>query len=134
MNMQLRAGELAKAWNGLPDAFTSGAMMALPKAQLRSWLELTSLASQRSRAYMDIPGTLSRCRSVQDIAREQARFWEVAAGQYNHTAKAIFGIWTGLMAAAGEASRAAVPVPRDLITFPEAAPAPAPRSSGREAA
>ncbi len=132
MNMHLRPGDLSATWQSLPQLASSTAMMALPKAQTRTWLEIVALSSRRAQAYMAIPTELAACRSPQDVMSAQARFWETAFAQYNQSARAIADIWTGLMPSAAAQPRSATPVPaqRDLITFPD----PAPQRGGREAA
>lgn len=132
MNMQLRPGEVASPWKGLPELASSEVMMAVPKAQMRTWTELVSLSSRRTRAYMEIPGQVTTCTSLQDLVRAQTRFWESAFADYNRTAHAIAGIWGSVLPRPPAPVQAAPAAPRDLITFQE--PAAPKARGGREAA
>ena len=53
---------------------------------LRMWTrgnaDMMTLASQRARAYMELPGRLGACHSPADVVREQMHFWQTAAEQY----------------------------------------------------
>jgi hypothetical protein len=52
------------------------------KATARCQLEAISLASRRAQAYMELPARLGACRTPQDLAGEQFRFWQAAVAQY----------------------------------------------------
>jgi hypothetical protein len=86
-------------------------------------LELAGLAARRARAWFEIPATLGRCKTPQDVLGEQARFWQTAMAQYTQS-------WQHLSAVAGSfaivpgingalSGQMAAPA-RDFITFPEA--------------
>lgn len=85
-------------------------------------LEVAGLAARRARAWFDIPSSLGRCKTPQDLLGEQARFWQTAMVQYTESwqrlsaALGSFAIVPGLN---GElVGKMAAPV-RDFITFPE---------------
>ena len=44
----------------------------------RAQLEFMGLLSRRTQACMEFPGRLSLCRTPQDLAEEQMRFWRTA--------------------------------------------------------
>ena len=48
----------------------------------RAQLEFMGLLSRRAQAYMEIPSRLSQCRTPQDFAGEQMRFWRTAYEEY----------------------------------------------------
>src|SRR5690606_21919398 len=52
------------------------------RAATRSNLEAYSLMSRRTLAYLELPMRLSQCRSPQDFASEQMRFWQDMFRQY----------------------------------------------------
>jgi hypothetical protein len=122
-------GPWAAYWRGL-DVCVHGAEPIL-KGAARCNLELVSLASRRARAYFELTSRVSRCRSPQDLAGEQVRFWQVAAQDYADSARCFMDAWSSVFALglrAGEA--AAGTAERDYITFAESradAAAPAAR-------
>lgn len=124
----------ATYWKGF-DAYTYGAEPVI-KSAARCNLELMSLAGRRARAYFEVPSRFARCRSPQDLASEQVRFWQGAAQDYAESARCIVDAWNSVLGLrADEGSDAAE---RDYITFAESradAAAPAARkSSSRRAA
>jgi hypothetical protein len=54
----------------------------LLKATARCQLEAISLASRRAQSYMELPARIGACRTPQDLAGEQLRFWQAAVAQY----------------------------------------------------
>jgi Phasin protein len=86
-------------------------------------LELAGLAARRARAWFEIPATLGRCKTPQDVLGEQARFWQTAMAQYTQSWQHLsavagsFAIVPGINGALG--GQMAAPA-RDFITFPEA--------------
>jgi len=48
----------------------------------RAQLEFMGLMSRRAQAYLEIPGRLAVCRTPQDLASEQMRFWRTAYEEY----------------------------------------------------
>jgi hypothetical protein len=87
-------------------------------------LELAGLAARRARAWIEIPATLGRCKSPQDVLGEQARFWQTAMAQYTQSWQRLsavagsFATVPGINGALG--GQMATPA-RDFITFPEPA-------------
>ena len=53
------------------------------KGVARAQLEFMGLMSRRAQAYMEIPARLAQCRTPQDLANEQARFWRTAFEEYS---------------------------------------------------
>lgn len=91
------------------------------KGVARAQLEVVSLMSRRAQAYFEIPSRLSQCRTPQDIADEQIRFWRIAYEEYAQSmgriteAMASFSAPPfGIMVPDDEADNG-----RDYITFPE---------------
>lgn len=86
-------------------------------------LELAGLAARRARAWFEIPATLGRCKTPQDVLGEQARFWQTAMAHYTQSWQRLsavagsFAIVPGINGAPG--GTMATPA-RDFITFPEA--------------
>ena len=48
----------------------------------RAQLEFMGLMNRRAQAYLEIPNRLSVCRTPQDLANEQMRFWRTAYEEY----------------------------------------------------
>ena len=93
----------------------------------RAQLEVMGLMNRRAQAYMEIPTRLSQCRSPQDVANEQLRFWRTAYEEYVESmgrmteSMASFAVPSfGFGLPSDEAASA-----HDYITFPE------PKEQGR---
>jgi hypothetical protein len=114
---QSQSDALSVYWRGL-ESLSQNAE-PLFKGCARCQLELVSLASRRARAYFDVPSTLARCRSPQDIASEQVRFWQTAAQEYAESARCLMTAWGAMWSAALQATNGAAAVERDYITFAE---------------
>lgn len=100
-------------------AFGSVAVTAEPALRnaTRINLEIAGLAGNRARAYMDIPATLAKCRSPQELISAQMQFWQAANREYAATAQRIGeAMQVGLRAGRSDPADAAM---RDFITFPE---------------
>jgi hypothetical protein len=52
------------------------------KIMARLQIEMIALSSRRAQAYLELPSTLARCHSTQDVLTEQVMFWQVAQRQY----------------------------------------------------
>ena len=52
------------------------------KGLARAQLEIMGLFSRQAQAFMEVPGRLSQCRTPQDVANEQIRFWRTAYDEY----------------------------------------------------
>jgi len=87
------------------------------KAAARSNIEALTLASKRTQAYLELPARLGQCRTPQDLANEQIRFWQTMAQQYTECSQHIMATWTSCAHETGERARA--DQQRDYITFPE---------------
>ncbi len=87
------------------------------KAAARSNIEAVTLASQRAQAYLELPARLGQCRSPQDLASEQMRFWQTMTQQYTECSRRIMTTWTSCAHEAGDRARSERE--RDYITFPE---------------
>jgi len=85
-------------------------------------LELAGLAARRARAWCEIPATLGRCKTPQDILGEQARFWQTAMAHYTQSWQRMSAVLGSLAIVPGIngalAGNMAAPA-RDFITFPE---------------
>ena len=86
-------------------------------------LEIAGLAARRARAWFEIPTTLGRCKTPQDLLGEQTKFWQTAYVQYTESWQRLgavlgtFAVVPGLNGALG--GKMATPA-RDFITFPDA--------------
>lgn len=103
------------------------------KGAARAQLEVMGLMSRRAQAYLEIPGRLSHCRTPQDVANEQLRFWRTAYEEYAQSmgriTDAMASITTqpfGIKMPDDEAESA-----HDYITFPEPTEAKEQSRSGR---
>lgn len=76
------------------EAFSAG--LGPMKAMALSQMEVATLASRRTQAYMTIPTRLARCRSRQDLVEEQLRFWQTAIEQYQESTSRIFQAWSDI--------------------------------------
>lgn len=85
------------------------------KAAARSNLEALALASRRTQAYMELPARLGQCRTPQDLATEQMRFWQTMTQHYTECCQHVMETWTSLARETGQRARSE----RDYITFPE---------------
>jgi Phasin protein len=91
------------------------------KGIARAQLEVMGLMSRRAQAYLEIPNRFSHCRTPQDIASEQLRFWRTAYDEYAQSMGRITGAMAsvttppfGFTVPDDEAESA-----HDYITFPE---------------
>jgi hypothetical protein len=93
-------------------------------------LELIGLMTRRARQWAEIPARIGQCKTPQDLAREQLRFWQAAAHDYAEGVQRL-SVAFGAIAVPGlNGALAARDVPaRDYITFPE--PKPAPETTAR---
>lgn len=127
---------MTTAWKGF--GVSAQAVEPVLKNAARCNLELMSLAGRRTRAYAELPSVLSRCRTPQDLAGEQMRFWQSAAQDYATSARCFMDAWSSMLAAGMRASADAVPAQRDFITFAESrvdeAPAQVRKPASRRAA
>lgn len=85
------------------------------RAAARGNLEAFTLMNRRAQAYVELPMRLCQCRSPQDLAAEQMRFWQTMAQQYAESSQRLFVAWLELAqqnVGGGERER-------DYITFPE---------------
>lgn len=105
------------AWRGM--GVSPQAAEPVLKSAARCNLELMSLAGRRARAYLELPAALSRCRSPQDLAGEQMRFWQSAAQDYAESSRSLMEAWSAMLTAGLKSSLSAPGVERDFITFAE---------------
>ena len=89
-------------------------------------LEAMVLTMRRAQAWLEIPGRIAACKTPQDLASEQLRFWQTASAHYAEGSQrliaAAFAAAAGGPAVDGAATREA----RDYIAFPDAKEASAP--------
>ena len=97
------------------------------KFTARLQIETIALMSRRAQACMELPSTLARCASPQDILTEQVRYWQLAQRHYMQS----LGTVAGSVPAADEPEAAqALARPRDYLVVAEpAATEPAPVST-----
>ena len=102
------------------------------KGAARVQLELMGFMSRRAQAYMEIPSRLAHCRSPEDLANEQMRFWKTAGEEYS-------AYFSRVMQAMGTLPAPSFGIPvdevesaRDYITFPEPQEPQDPPVRGRE--
>lgn len=83
-------------------------------------LELMSLVGRRTRAYLDVPNTLTQCRSPQDLFAAQTRFWQTAFEDYALCSRRIVLALGAIDADAKATDDHAQPArERDTLTFPD---------------
>ncbi len=129
-NAQLE--QLFKPSMGGMEAFMR-AFEPFAKTAMLGNLELMRLMSRRGQAWLDAPKAFAACRTPQEIAAAQVRFWQTCAQDYTETSRRVAETWTTTIARAGaEVARDDAP-PRDFITFPEPKQA-TPRANDRRAA
>jgi len=108
------------------------------KAAMRFNMELMSLTGRRMRAYLDLPSTLGRCRSPQDLAAAQMRFWQTAARDYTDSSRTAMEAWGTLLSSGMNLSNGAAPMDRDFMDFngarDEETPSQARKHASRRAA
>lgn len=106
------------------------------KAAMRFNMELMNLTGRRMRAYFDLPSTLGRCRSPQDLAAEQMRFWQAAARDYSDSGRTAMEAWGTLLSSGVNLGNGAAPMDRDFMDFNETRDdeAPARKQASRRAA
>jgi hypothetical protein len=91
------------------------------KGFARAQLELMGLMSRRAQAYLEVPGRLSQCRTPQDLANEQMRFWRAAFEDYSASTRRVtdamsaFAIPQFSLPLSGDEAQAA----HDYLAFPE---------------
>lgn len=88
------------------------------RAAAQGNMEILTLMGRRAQAYAELPMRISQCRTPQDVANEQMRFWQTMARQYTDSSQRVMGAWLEVSKqnlARGEKSKAE----RDYITFPE---------------
>ncbi len=88
----------------------------------RGQLEIMGLMNRRAQAISEISSRLGQCRTPQDLASEQLRFWRTAYEQYSQTAGLMMELMTPLGASPfsfGPVADQTSEDERDYITFPE---------------
>ena len=98
-------------------------------------LELMGFTARRTRAWIEIPAQLSRCKTPQDLMREQLQFWQAFARDYAEGARRLtlaLGAVTGSALASLPNGKDAPA--RDYINFPEGNGAAEPSQRERRAA
>lgn len=86
-------------------------------------LEILGLGTRRARAWAELPASLAKCRTPQDLVREQLQFWQTASHDYVGAAQRL-SVAFGAMAVPGlNGAHSAKEPDRDYITFPEPKPA-----------
>jgi hypothetical protein len=134
MGTSERGGPIAgpfASWHQALEAFGKNSEPML-KSIGRWNLELMGLSARRARAWMEIPAQLSRCKTPQDLVREQLLFWQHFAVDY---AEGTQRLTSALSAVTGSAiagfQNGKDTLARDYINFPEGNAAAA-ESSQRE--
>ena len=124
------AGPFA-VWHHTLEAFAKNSEPVL-KSVSRWNLEVMGLTARRARAWIEIPSQLSRCKTPQDLLREQLQFWQTFAHDYAEGAQRLT---RALSAVTGSAiagfQNGKDTLARDYINFPEGNAAAA-ESSQRE--
>jgi hypothetical protein len=68
----------------------------LVKGVGRANLEVLGLFTRRTRAWLELPSRLSQCKSPQDLAQEQLRFWQNATLDYTEGAQRLATAFSAL--------------------------------------
>lgn len=141
MNASERMDPKAGPFCNLSQAYLSGLDVAARgyepafRSAARWNLELMGLATRRARAWLELPSRLARCRTPQDLVRENLRYWQTSAHDYADGAQRLT-IAAGAFAMPGANGAWVKTAPgRDYITFAEPKPATeeAPRRDRRAA-
>lgn len=106
-----------------------GPLTGTLKTVARCQLEVVGLMSRRAQAYMEIPTRLGQCRSVQDVAGEQVRFWQTAFEQYTETSRRVMEACGEAATGGGRNGKTTADRERDYIKFPGADNAASQRTS-----
>ena len=88
----------------------------------RGQLECMGLMNRRAQAVLEIPSRLGQCRTPQDLANEQLRFWRTAYEQFSETAGRMMELMIPLGASPfgfGPVADQTSEDEHDYITFPE---------------
>jgi phasin protein len=88
------------------------------KGLARAQLEAMGFMNRRAQAYFEIPTRLSQCRTPQDLASEQMRFWRAAYEDYAHSVARVTEAMSAGVPSFGSAAPNAESA-HDYITFPE---------------
>jgi len=106
-------------WHQTLEAFAKNSEPVL-KSVGRWNLELMGLTARRTRAWIEFPVQLSRCKTPQDLVREQLQFWQTFAADYAQGAQRLtraLNAVTGSAIAGFQNGRDTFA--RDYINFPE---------------
>lgn len=74
------------------DAMTAG--LGPMKAIALTQMEMITLASRRTQAFLAVPQRLARCRSREDLVNEQMGFWQTSFEQYQESTMRIMKAWS----------------------------------------
>lgn len=86
----------------------------------RVQVEWTHLATARSRAWANLPGALSHCRSPADVASLQIEFWQTATRNYMEGWQRIWSATATLTSRGGEVASGPASAKRDVLAVPDA--------------
>lgn len=92
------------------------------RSMARCQLEWMGLMSRRGQAYLEIPSRLSQCRTPQDLAAEQSRFFQTAFQQYSDSSRRMLSAWSQMFAVPppfAPVEPKAKSAKRDVIAVPE---------------
>lgn len=104
----------------------SQAWSPLVKSATRANVEAMTFVNRRTRAYMEVPSRIARCRTPGDLFAEQANFWREAAEQYAETSRKMLEAWAPAMVPPAPSTRSGRPAARK--------PPSEPRSEARASA
>lgn len=113
-------GMFQSAYGNLDNAFL--AFEPAMRSMARCQLEWMGLMSRRGQAYLEMPSRLSRCRTPQDLAAEQSRFFETAFQQYSDSSRRMLAAWSQVFAVPqpfAPAEPKGKGAKRDIIAVPE---------------
>lgn len=80
---------VSQFWNMAGDGGPSRYMRAFAQANV----EMVGLLGRRSRAYLDLPMHLARCRSPQQVVEEQAKFFQDMLHDYQVANDRMINTW-----------------------------------------
>jgi hypothetical protein len=78
------------------------AMQAAGQSMMRCNMEMVSLMSRRSRAYLDLPKQMSGCRTAAEVGQLGTQFWRDAFHDYVDFNQRVAAFWMQGMQAAGQ--------------------------------
>ena len=104
------------------------------KSLVQANLEVIGFWNRRAQAYLAIPAQLQQCRSPQDLAAAQMRFWQTASTQQQDSARKIMKLYAAAVPDLPFTEPKRSKPARDYISVPETDQPARSDTDGRRAA